>query len=170
MVRSWINHASILADDLDESARFYEDVLGMETIPTPNFPGREVRWLRCESLQLHLFDRDIEPAPFYHVGFHVDDFEGVYRAATESDLVGEIDEADEPQTLYELPDGSVQMYLNDPAGNLIEINYHDATDLPQDIRDGIVRRADQVPQTGPAGESRLYSDELLETIEDSATT
>lgn len=164
MVKTWINHASILADDLDESTQFYEDVLGMEAVPTPNFPGREVRWLQCEDLQLHLFDRDIEPAPYYHVGFHVSDFEAVYQAARESDLVGEIDEADEPQTLYELPDGSVQMYLHDPAGNLIEINHHDATELPQHIQDEVVRRADQIPQTGSAGEARLYSDRLLQDI------
>lgn len=167
MVRTWINHASILAEDLDESTQFYEDLLGMEAVPTPNFPGREVRWLQCEDLQLHLFDREIDPAPFYHVGFHVSDFEAVYEAAKESDLVGEIDEADEPQTLYELPDGSVQMYLHDPAGNLIEMNHHDVTELPQYIQDQVVRRADQVPQEGPASEARLYSDELLEDIRQS---
>ncbi len=161
MVESTINHASILADDLDESIEFYEEVLGMEEVPAPNFPGREVAWLECGDLTLHLFDRDIEPADYYHVGFHVDDFESVYESAKEYGLIGEIDAADAPQTIYELPDGSIQMYMRDVAGNLIEINYHDINDLPQYIQAEIVPRSDQVPQTGEAAQSRLYTDEFL---------
>ncbi len=31
--------------------------------------------------------------------------------------------------VYELPDGAVQLYLRDPAGNMVEVNYPDAADL-----------------------------------------
>lgn len=73
MVESHLNHVSILADDLEESAQFYEDVFGMERLPTPNF-SVEVKWLQPGDLQLHLFDRDIDAADYYHFDIHVDDF------------------------------------------------------------------------------------------------
>ena len=49
-----INHVSISATDLEESTRFYEEVFGMERIPTPIFET-PVQWLRVGDLQLHLF-------------------------------------------------------------------------------------------------------------------
>lgn len=161
MVRSWINHASVLATDLAESTRFYEEVLGMDRVPSPNFPEVEVEWLRCGDLTLHLFERDIEAAEYYHVGFHVDDFESVYWAAQDHDLVTDFDDADDLPTVYELPEGAVQMYIEDPAGNLVEINYHDVTELSPEVRSEVVARADQVPQTGEAADARLYFDEFL---------
>ena len=45
---------SIAAADLEESTRFYEEVFGMERIPTPTFAD-PVQWLRVGDLQLHLF-------------------------------------------------------------------------------------------------------------------
>ena len=55
-----LNHVSISAVDLEESTRFYEDVFGMQRIPTPAFKATSVQWLRVGDLQLHLFDRDVE--------------------------------------------------------------------------------------------------------------
>ena len=51
-----INHVSVNALNLDESVRFYEDLLGVERIPTPNFVGIPVQWLALGRTQLHLFD------------------------------------------------------------------------------------------------------------------
>ena len=169
MVTSRFTHASVLADDLAESVAFYEELLGMERVPSPNFPGVEVEWLRCGDLTLHLFDREIEAADYYHVGFHVDDFEAVYDAVVAGDLLSDFDaedaeEADELPTVYELPDGSLQLYIRDPAGNLVEINHHDVEALPERIREETVARADQVPQTDEAAEARLYFEELLAQV------
>ena len=49
-----INHVSISATDLEASTRFYEDIFGMERIPTPIFET-PVQWLRVGDMQLHLF-------------------------------------------------------------------------------------------------------------------
>ncbi|MGM0592868.1 MAG: VOC family protein [Halobacteriota archaeon] len=164
MTTSRFTHTSILATDLEESTAFYEDILGMERVPAPNFPEVDVVWLRCGDRTLHLFDRDIEPADYYQIGLHVDDFERVYDAAEELDLVTDFDRGEDLPTVYELPEGSVQMYIHDPAGNLVEINYHDVDALPEYIQSEVVARADQVPQTGTAAEARLYFDEFLEDI------
>ena len=76
------NHVSVHARDLEESMRFYVEVLGMEKIPTYTF-GFPVQYLRLGDLQLHLFQRDSEAPQFHHIGINVDDFEEAYRRAKE---------------------------------------------------------------------------------------
>lgn len=162
MVTSCFTHASILATDLEESASFYETVFGMERIPSPRFTT-PVEWLRLGDLTLHLFKRDIEPAEYYHVGFHVDDFEGVYEEAFERGIATTFDPETEEPVVYELPDGAVQLYLRDPAGNLVEVNYHSASDLDQSIVRNIVHRSDEVEQVGEAANAKLYFDGTVPT-------
>ena len=155
MVASRFTHASILATDLGESVGFYEDVFGMERIPSPNFTT-PVEWLRVGDLTLHLFQRDIEPAPFYHVGLHVDDFESVYETAKSRGIATTFDpDTDEP-VVYELPDGAVQLYLRDPTGNLVEANYPRVQDLDRSIVSNVVPRAEQLAQDGEAADAKLY--------------
>ena len=71
-----LNHVSIHADDLEESARFYERVFGMERLPTPRFQDTTVIWLRLGDQQLHLFTRETGPPRYHHFGLEVDDFDG----------------------------------------------------------------------------------------------
>jgi catechol 2,3-dioxygenase-like lactoylglutathione lyase family enzyme len=160
MVTSRLNHVSVLAHDLEESTTFYEEVFGMERVPAPNFPSAEVQWLRVGDLTLHLFERqELDPVGNYHFGLWVDDFEEVYRIAEERDLFADFgsDRAD----VYELPEGALQMYVNDPVGNLVEVNHHDVDDLDRSSLGEILKRSDQVEQTGEAAEARLFFEEFL---------
>jgi YD repeat-containing protein len=143
-------HVSVHAYDLEESARFYKEVFGMEEIPAPNFSS-PVRWLRVGDLQLHLFESDVPAPARHHFGIDVDDFEAAYRKAKE---LGIGDELHFPADVYELPDGAVQMYVRDPAGNLVEVNWPDVTTLDRAVVTGIVKR--DVPQTGDALRATLY--------------
>jgi catechol 2,3-dioxygenase-like lactoylglutathione lyase family enzyme len=59
-----LNHVSVVADDLEASIGFYEDLFGLQRLPTPNF-GFPVQWLRVGDLQIHLFERP-SGAPTYH--------------------------------------------------------------------------------------------------------
>jgi catechol 2,3-dioxygenase-like lactoylglutathione lyase family enzyme len=147
-----INHVSVHALDLDASTRFYVDVLGMERIPTYNF-AFPVQYLRLGDLQLHLFQRDSDAPPFHHIGMNVDDFEAAYLRAKE---LGVLEQASFFEDMYELPDGSVQMYLRDPAGNLVELDWPDVTTLDRSVFGEIKRLADSVPQTGDALRATLY--------------
>jgi len=119
------NHLSIGSRDLDESTRFYVEVLGMETIPTYNF-GFKTRYLRCGDLQLHLFQLEDSIPTYQHFALDVDDFHGAYEAAK---TIGALDSTAFRNPVNELPDGCVQMYLRDPTGNLIEIDWPDVTTL-----------------------------------------
>jgi lactoylglutathione lyase len=122
-------HVSIGARDLEESARFYKDFFGMEEVPAPEFSG-PVRWLRVGGLQLHLF-HDEGPAPAgHHFALDVDDFEEAFRRAAEA---GVRVESGNYSTVRELPDGAVQMYLRDPSGNLVEVNWRDVGTLDRTV-------------------------------------
>ena len=72
------NHLSVGAKNLDESVRFYQDVLGMELIPTYNF-GFKAKYLRCGDLQLHVFELEDHVPLYQHFALDVDDFHGVYE-------------------------------------------------------------------------------------------
>ena len=52
--------------------------------------------------------------------------------------------------------GWVQMYLRDPAGNLIEIDWPDSSTLPPELQAEIPHLEDTVPQTGEAARATLY--------------
>lgn len=114
-----LNHVSICANDLQTSVAFYREMFGLEELPTPNF-GFPVRWLRAGDLQVHLFERP-QPIPAYqHLAFTVEAFEPVYRRARER---GILDDVTFGHHLYELPGGIVQLYLRDPSGNLVEVDF-----------------------------------------------
>jgi lactoylglutathione lyase len=145
------NHVSVHVVDMDESLRFYTEVFGMERIPSPSF-DMPVEWLRLGDQQLHLFERETPAPNFHHIGLTVDDFEGVYRKAME---LGIVDRTLAPD-VRELPDGSVQMYVRDPAGNLVEIDWPDANTLDRSVVTGLRKLADDIPQTGEALQARLF--------------
>jgi YD repeat-containing protein len=89
------------------------------------------------------------------VGLNVDDFGAVYRRACEQRLH---DDSAFFSAMYELPDGSVQMYLRDPADNLVEIDWPDARTLDARIREDVIPLSATVPQTGDALSATLYLD------------
>jgi len=145
-------HVSIHAYDLEESLRFYVEVLGMRRVPSPDF-AQPVEWLELGGQQLHLFLSD-GPAPqAHHIGLDVDDFEAAYRIASERGLFdGEVFGAE----VRELNDGAVQMYLRDPAGNLVELNWPDAGTLDRSVVTNIVHIEDERPQSDEARLATLY--------------
>ncbi len=129
MTANGFTHVSVHAHDLDESVRFYKELFGMEELPAPGFPF-PVRWLRVGDLQLHLFQSD-EPAPSgHHFGLDVDDFEATYEKARE---MGVQEKEGYFSNVYELPDGEVQLYLRDPAGNMVEVNWPDVSTLNRSV-------------------------------------
>jgi catechol 2,3-dioxygenase-like lactoylglutathione lyase family enzyme len=146
------NHVSISARDLEESVRFYEHVFGMERIPTYTF-AFPVQYLRLGEQQLHLFERETEAPTYHHIGIDVDDFESAYERAKE---LGIQEEKAFFSHAYELPDGSVQMYIRDPSGNLVELDWPDVKTLDRARLPGLKRLEDDVEQTEEGRRSTLY--------------
>ena len=154
MPATGLNHVSVVARELDESVRFYEEVFAAERIATPNF-GFPVLWLRVGKMQLHLFERP-DPAPtHHHFALTVDDFEATYAKAEQRDA---FDRAAFGHHLYELPGDCVQLYLRDPAGNLVEVDAPGAGALPASLSSQLRRLADLRPQSADNLAARLYLD------------
>jgi catechol 2,3-dioxygenase-like lactoylglutathione lyase family enzyme len=148
-----INHVSVSARDLDESTRFYREVFDLEPQPSPNF-GFPVRWFTLGDGQLHLFQRPDDAPLHHHVGLNVDNFEAVYR---EAEARGIFDTTTFGHHLMELPNNVVQLYIRDPSGNLLEINWPDARSLPPAIAQPLRRLADRYPQSAENMEASLFA-------------
>ena len=147
-----INHVSVNALNLQDSVDFYVDLLGAEPIATPNF-GLPVQWLALGRTQLHLFEKDLQPTSHHHLAITVDDLEPVYRAAERR---AAFDREAFGNHLVELPGDVVQLYVRDPAGNLVEIDHHGVDRLPGDIRSQLKSLRDLHPQDDENLRGRLF--------------
>jgi catechol 2,3-dioxygenase-like lactoylglutathione lyase family enzyme len=154
-----LNHVSVVAKDLGESVRFYVDELGLEPLPTPNFNVATV-WLAAGDRQLHLFERHGDPPVHAHFALEIDDFMPVYRRMKQ---LGALDLETFGNPMYELPGGGVQMYVRDPSGNLVELDFADASSIPKDEVPEYMRLADLRPQDGEAASSTLWHAERAAT-------
>jgi catechol 2,3-dioxygenase-like lactoylglutathione lyase family enzyme len=150
-----INHVSIVVRDMAESIGFYEELFGAERVPTAKFPRGNVVWLTLGSTQLHLFESDggDDPTVHHHYGIDVDDFDALYEKAK---AMGVIDSSAFGTPLRSHPMGWVQLYLRDPAGNLIEVDWPDIESLDAATRADIVPLEDAAPQEGDAAVATLY--------------
>lgn len=146
-----LNHVSIHAQELGESVRFYSDVLGLKPIPTPNF-GYPVQWFQVGDRQLHIFERETDAPRYHHLALNVDDFESVYKRASELGII----EREQGGACRQFPDGAVQMYIRDPAGNRVEIDWPDAGTLDRSVVTDMVLLEDAVPQTDESRLARLF--------------
>jgi catechol 2,3-dioxygenase-like lactoylglutathione lyase family enzyme len=149
-----INHVSINARDLQESVDFYVELVGAEPVATPNF-GLPVQWLAVgPTTQLHLFERpDMQPTSHHHLAITVDDLEHAYRVADRRDA---FDRAAFGNHLVELPGDVVQLYVRDPAGNLVELDQAGVARLPDDLRAQLKGLWDFNPQSDEQLRGRLF--------------
>jgi catechol 2,3-dioxygenase-like lactoylglutathione lyase family enzyme len=70
-----VNHVSIHAEDMEESARFYEELFGMRRLPKFQ---QSVLWLDLGDQQLHLSRRDdVEVPRAHHLAIDVETGTGV---------------------------------------------------------------------------------------------
>jgi catechol 2,3-dioxygenase-like lactoylglutathione lyase family enzyme len=153
VVATGINHVSIPTRDLDESERFYAELVGAERLPSPNF-GTPVRWLSIGDVQIHLLlDRHGGGGPG-HLGITVDEVAPVYERARD---LGAFDPAANGHYFWELPDGVVQLYLRDPSGNLVEVNARGASALPASVRADLRVLADVHEQSEDNLRARLLT-------------
>jgi catechol 2,3-dioxygenase-like lactoylglutathione lyase family enzyme len=128
-----LNHYFVRANDLERSKRFYCEVLGFEAMPRPNFafPGY---WLGVGGkVQIHMGPHGIPDAGVHYMGT---------TAGSATDNAGVIDHiafsATEPQVLdarlkamhvparrrYRPEIRLFQIFVKDPDGLTIEINFH----------------------------------------------
>ena len=112
-----IQHVNVNVDDLARALVFYRDVLGLALDPTPD-QGFRSQFFRINARQqIHMNEID-DARPFRgHFCLELTDFMGVFRRAK---AAGAIDVTAWGR-VRRLPGGKMQMFVRDPAGNLIEI-------------------------------------------------
>jgi hypothetical protein len=77
----------------------------------------------------------------------------VYRAAARR---GAFDDRAFGSRLVELPGDVVQLYVRDPAGNLVEFDHHGADRLPDELRAHVKGLWEFDPQTDEHMSARLF--------------
>jgi lactoylglutathione lyase len=119
-----LDHIALLVRDLDETARFFTDVLRIREVPDP-MGGTEIRWFEFGNGQrFHIQAGDISTTHVEkrtHFAFSAADFDEVLeylrsRQVAFSDFRGT------PGAVNVRPDGMRAVFVQDPNGYWYEIN------------------------------------------------
>jgi catechol 2,3-dioxygenase-like lactoylglutathione lyase family enzyme len=120
-----LDHFNIRTRKLADTVKFYEDVLGLEKGPRPNFafPGA---WMYSEGKPVvHLVDISTTDEPqkpdsgvVHHVAFASRGFDGMKKRLQSKSMKFES---------RQVPGGDLwQIFVHDPNGVMIELNYEAA--------------------------------------------
>ena len=111
-----VHHLSFTVTDLESSRAFYEGVMGLETVPRPEF-GIGGVWYSAGNAQIHLIELKGAEKPATklsplanHNAFAIDDYQ----------IVLEQLKSHEVEVLETTPEQG-QMWIRDPDGNVIEL-------------------------------------------------
>ena len=115
-----INHVTLIVNNLEESAQFYENELGMEPIPSFIFDYPTAFFKINEKQQLHLSEWEDAQSFRGHVCLDVDDFDRLFFRFKELGII----DIKPWGNVRQMPDGAMQMFVRDPAGNLVELISH----------------------------------------------
>ena len=119
-----INHTAIFVVDLQKSSQFYENIIGLDTIPEPFHDGKHT-WLSTgQHTMLHIIQGAEQTKTYYkntHTCFSVASIEEFVAKLEKSHLSWE-DRDGKVKAITTRVDGVKQLWLQDPDGYWIEIN------------------------------------------------
>ena len=129
-----LDHVNIVSDDVPGTARFYAELLGLDARdgPSPMMKPEQVRWLYNEAGHpvIHLnqrgvfqvYERDSRPGPttgaVHHVAFNCSGFGQMQERLRQRGLDFKVNGV--PSI------GLNQIFLVDPNGVLLELNFYEA--------------------------------------------
>lgn len=119
-----LNHIAQYVQNLDKSTRFYQDVIGLDTIPEPFHDGKHTWFSIGYNSQLHLIsgaDKLTEHNKNTHLCFSVTSVDEFITRLTRAGVAYE-DWPGKPQAVTTRVDGVKQIYFQDPDGYWIEVN------------------------------------------------
>lgn len=119
-----LSHTTIFVVDLDKSASFYENVIGLKKIAEPFHDGKHVWFQVAEHSQLHVVSgaKAIIPHDInIHLAFSVPVMEPYLQHLDQAHV--KYGNWAQNSTIPQLrPDNVKQVYLQDPDGYWIEVN------------------------------------------------
>lgn len=128
-----IQHVNLQVGDLDAAVAFYTDVIGLGLAPTPDI-GMPAQFIAINDYQeIHINQSDDVKPERAHFCLRVADFNAVYHRAKVAGVI----ESHTWGHAKRLASGVVQMFVRDPAGNLVEI----ACDADQPVDDEVFGEA-----------------------------
>ena len=112
------HHVSVNTHDaaLDDMTAFYGELFGLADVPRPDIPGVPGRWKAVGELQLHIVGAPPRGTPI--------DSTGNLYCVVVDDLAAAITELEAKGIEYKRGvqgESNVQIWINDPAGNTIEL-------------------------------------------------
>lgn len=119
-----LNHIAVYVTDLSKSTVFYQNVIGLDTIPEPFHDGKHTWFRVAERSHLHLIEGATGPSPLTknsHLCFTVASMDDMVNTLKKAG-VGYEDWAGKKGGITLRVDSVHQIYLQDPDGYWIEIN------------------------------------------------
>jgi catechol 2,3-dioxygenase-like lactoylglutathione lyase family enzyme len=112
------HHVSVNCHDaaLDDMVAFYGGLLGLDDAPRPDIPGVDGHWHTVGSEQLHLVAAPPRGTPIDSTGNHY-----CIAVADLDAAVAELEQRGIPYKRGVQGVSVVQIWINDPAGNTIEL-------------------------------------------------
>lgn len=119
-----LNHIALYVTDLKKCTAFYQDIVGLDTIPEPFHDGRHTWFSIGPKSHLHLIQgpkNKSEHEKNTHLCFSVPSVEAFIPVLKENKIAYE-NWAGEKNAVTNRVDGVKQIYFRDPDGYWIEIN------------------------------------------------
>ena len=119
-----INHTAIYVMDIKKSAFFYQNILGLDSIPEPFHDGKHV-WLSIgPGIALHIIEGAPQQKEYYknqHTCFSVESINTFTKLLLQNKISFE-DVAGKKGAITTRIDGVHQIWLQDPDGYWLEVN------------------------------------------------
>jgi lactoylglutathione lyase len=118
------DHFGLSVADASVSAKFYEDVVGLEPMPTPGVWPTD-RWMHAGNFQVHLIGgrrtAPAQPTADVHFAFRVPSLADEIAVLDRHRIAWESSDR-RPHQVGTREDGVQQIYFRDPDGYRIEVN------------------------------------------------
>lgn len=124
-----INHVTLIVDNLEKAGEFYQNELGLEPLAAFRFDYPVMFFKFNDEQQLHLSEWEDTTSFRGHICVQVDDFNSIFFRMKELNVI----DVKPWGKVRQLPDGAMQMFVRDPAGNLVEISSTPGGDVDSSI-------------------------------------
>ena len=119
-----INHAALYVSNLAKSTSFYQEIIGLDTIPEPFHDGKHTWFSIGDRAHLHLIAGRKKPSESEkdaHLCFSTTKLDNLIEKLNRQHIPYE-DWAGHPSGVTRRVDGIRQIYFRDPDGYWIEVN------------------------------------------------
>jgi lactoylglutathione lyase len=119
-----LNHIAQYVTSLQKGTAFYQQVIGLDTIPEPFHDGKHTWFRIAEHAHLHLIEGATAPSPLgknSHLCFSVPSLDALIKKLDAARIPYE-DWAGKRSAITLRKDGVHQIYFQDPDGYWIEAN------------------------------------------------